>query len=396
MDDTEILEAQEDERERELGGVLEAIDAAAGDDDERGQWYADVYRVIGSQRDGFSQPFIVRVAVDELETLPTLLQRDHCEGFPGVQKFRVQVRRNKKLFRTFTLVVEGRAPRAAAESTRAPAPALDAAAILEAMRRENAEFQRSILTALSQRPAAAADTVRPADFVKDMAATIAAVKEIMPQPSATTADTFRAALDFVRELGADKGGGTTGILDLVQTAIATPGVQDVLGAIAQGIRTAPPQAPGRPAPAPHDTQPTAPMGSPLARALPQIPPELEQVAQVLIGKAQAGEAPQAWASYALDGLPGWLIDAIDRLPESVSEIDYLAQLHPGIAQYRNWFAGLLEAMYDENERRQMGAANNGHAADFGAAGMADSDTGRAGGNAGSPEAHAGLNPARQN
>jgi hypothetical protein len=213
--------------------------------------------------------------------------------------------------------------------------------VLEAMRRENAEFQRALLATLSNRPAETARS--PVDFVKDTAAMISAVKEILPQPSATTADTFKAALEFVREIGGERGGGETGILDLVQTAISSQGVQDVLGALAQGIReartTAPPApaAPGRPMPGP----PPAP--APVA--LPPVPPALEQVAAFLVDKAQRGEDPAQWAGHALDALPPELLDAIDRLPDNgMTEVDYLARLHPGVAANRNWFSALIERM----------------------------------------------------
>lgn len=354
------------------GAAIAAVLAAANEDDALENWSIEVRRTgTGPDTLGQKQPIIFRCGIDELEALPFVLQKHYMYG-ERFANFRAWVRNKKTLFRVIDFPIEAdprnapdkfsqQAPPASGAMTAQPIAAPAASSDLQIVLAEMNRTNQAILALLSSRPAERS----MGDSMKEMGAIIGIVKELMPQPSNTMADTFKTALELGREIAQGNGGGGGGWSEVITAALSSPVVGDIAKNVLQartpgpqnGMRQRPmqqngpqrqQQPPAVPAPTP------TPPNNPVVQG-DKILLELRDTVSFLVGKAGEGADPNLWGDYAWQRLPQFAKDAMDSADDPVT---FVAQFNPAVSNHRAWFEGLLDKLYDIAEK-ELGPDNGG-------------------------------------
>lgn len=284
------------------------------------EYYARLYRIVNGQKS-----FVEQVGPDKFP-IEERLQKLHKGGH-----FIAMLFKDGKIWKNKTYRVE---PPSEAPRNEAPSQIADIARLV-------AQQNEQIANIMQRGTPAAA----PSDPIAQMSAIMAVMlqmKELMPQPKETGIKDFIELLTVAKELAGDSGGGR-GVMDVLAEFVKSP----IAGEIAEQIKV----------------QRNAPVDGGTVRATPipqaQIAPRPAQLTQLLanldhqtiallksrvdfwITKAAKGSDPELYAELLLDDFPA----------EMVAGLIYHAELWPSIlalnpqaAQYRAWFAAMIEAV----------------------------------------------------
>lgn len=323
------------------------------------EWSIKVYQVMGGAgRSGGPQPYLFSITLDELATLEDTLS----ETYPGGGRFRVMCRADGRVVKAALLEIAPRpgykppppswatppAQQPSAQGSSADGTNAAVLTMLQTMQQENRTFMLAIAEKFSAPPP------NPAATLDGMLGMLAKVQDLIPK-AATEAPLamFEKGMDFAMKAATLAGGdkGETGLLDLIRSAIETPGVQKAIGAMAT-LATQPP--PGS-APAPAMVENHAPPsqqgqgGEFRVAGLPFVNPQNREAAnaiEMLIGQAMAGTDPKLVADQAFHMLPPAVIEELEQQDDVLG---YIERAFPNITPHRVWFSQLIENMWEPDQ-----------------------------------------------
>lgn len=211
----------------------------------------------------------------------------------------------------------------------------DLAAVIAAMM-ESQKRQFEQLQAMMQRQPAPVESANPFGLFKEMAAAMAAFREMMPAP-ANPFENLSTILELVRD--AKDGDREKGIFDVVQSVAekAMPVILDLAKSrTVPAYQPAAPAAPGAPA-APDAAQlsgpPTPQQGDEMNASL-----MFKMQLNMLVGQARANSDPSLYAEMILDNVPE---DQVNVLLNSPDLKRTLTEINPGVAETWPWFERMI-------------------------------------------------------
>lgn len=323
------------------------------------EWNLRVYKVENAGRGvKEGQPFLFEVGLDDLPNLESQL----AEIYPAGGTFRVQCRADNQLVKIIKLEI------AARPGYKPPPPSyLAPLAVLPPVEPREREGDRLeiFFTRMMEAQARAdertreliASIARPATqpSLMDQIALFSKIQELMPKGAQeSTQAMFEKGMEFATKIfearGSSEGG--TNWLDIVKEAISSPIMKDMLGAMANASNLQQQQPGGQPpqqignAPPPFGQ---APAFQQPAAFVSQQNPIAVQIIDTLMRQAAAGVDPKFVATQAVNNMPPALMEELEGVDDVLG---YLISQFPQIAQRREWFAGLVAEIWDEEQTAQ--------------------------------------------
>jgi len=267
----------------------------------------------------------------------------------------VRMLRDGKFYRQFRFsIVAPRKVLTGAPAAAAPAAAAAALDALTGVLARLEENQRRLIEAIDKRPQAPA--FDPFEMFTKVAELVKATKADAPTIGAEqliTAwnkglETAQKQVELARSISSGGGGGETGFLDLIKSALESPiggAIADAIlqrqqaGTVAQprpGAAVAPPPAlPGR------VDQPVNGHAADGQDPAAILNANLRHVMQTLVASAAKNADTGLYAEFCFDHLAPELVQMLLTTP---NVLDGLSQTFPAIAQFRAWFDALLAEM----------------------------------------------------
>lgn len=294
---------------------------------------------------------------------PTSFSMDDLRDKYNGGEFRLYVMKDGRLWKNMRVVVE---PKQIFHGQDPAAPAATPVTEMMAVMRDGFAAQAAAL-----RETLATRTVSPfagMDWPAVITAAAAALTALRPPAAPPAPDTtakalemFMAGLDMANSVRENAGGGEGGIGGMLREVLRSP---IVAAAVQQALPS--PQRPPQAAPPPALPNPSAPQVSHAKPAEPTNPPQQDETKVLayylgfLCGKAQTDATASLYAELVLDNVPDAQLTPL--LARGDQLIDYLIEIHPPVAQHRQWFIDLIkeinELLAPEDEgSEQVGEAH---------------------------------------
>jgi hypothetical protein len=337
-------EAALSETESDIPAAIAAINALSNSDEDGAEWDLRVYQLNGVGPRAGKPQFLFPIEVEELSGG---IEMRLADMFPAGGDFRIACRRNGQLFKNVFLSLAARpgykppAPlwQQPAQPIAAPAPAGadPVLTFLQNMMQQQNAFMAALVEKLSH-------TTAPVDPIAQLTQTVTLLRtmnDAAPKPEPNIGlSLWEKGLEAGMKIAdrASEGNSGGGILSVLKE-LATP---DVVKAIVSGLQ---PQHAAQPALA---APPGGPVPQPAPSPLGSLNDQFRSIVTNLMERARAGQDPAHAAEWVLDNVPASVLDMLEG-PEGMQSagdvVNYLASAFPEVAQYRNWFEGLVTSMY---------------------------------------------------
>lgn len=296
-----------------------------------------VYRIVKNQPPSYV-----------FECDPTSFSLDDLRDKYNGGEFRLYVMKDGRLFKNMRVVVE---PKQVFHGQEPAAPPTSALSDLVSVMREGFAAQNAALRdALAVRPPSMFAGMDLPAVITAAAAAITALRPppvpvAPPQPdnSEKALDMFMRGIEIASTMNSGGSDGIGGMLrDVLRSPIVASAVQAAMQPGAQAPRPAQPQLLGPQQAAPQ--QPTQPADQ-VSHAKPADIPQEAQTKMLayylgfLVGKARLGADASLYAELVLDNVPDAQLTPM--LARGDGLIDYLIEVHPPVAEHREWFATLM-------------------------------------------------------
>lgn len=315
-----------------------------------------VYRIVKNQPPAYV-----------FECDPTTFSLDDLRDKYNGGEFRLYIMKDSRLWRNMRVLVEPKQVFHGADPTPPVSHVTDMMALMRDSLTQQTTMIRDMLATRAPLPFANMDL--PA-IITAAAAAITALRPppapvlpAQPDNSEKALDMFMRGLEIantMREGMGEGGGGISGILrDVLRSPI-----------VAEAVRSAIPSQ--QPQPRPQQTQPAA-LPNPTAQVSHAKPAEpvqpqpqddnkvLAYYLGFLVGKAQGGADASLYAELVLDNVPDPQLTPL--LARGDQLIDHLIEIHPPVAQHREWFVKLIQEINDLLEPEDSQPAGDAHAVD---------------------------------
>jgi len=302
-----------------------------------------VYRIVKNQPPAYV-----------FECDPTTFSLDDLRDKYNGGEFRLYIMKDSRLWRNMRVLVEPKQIFHGAD----PAPPVSHVTDMVAMMRDSLAQQTTMIRDMlaTRAPSPFANMDLPAIITAAAAALTALrpppapVAPPAPDNSEKALDMFMRGLEIAQNLNQGDGGGIGSMLrDVLRSPIVAAAVQSAI----------PAQQPRPPQPAqPALPQPSAPVSHAKPAETPQPQPRddnkvLAYYLGFLVGKAQGGADASLYAELVLDNVPDQQLTPL--LARGDQLIDHLIEIHPPVAQHREWFVKLVQEINDLLEPEPEGA-----------------------------------------
>lgn len=261
--------------------------------------------------------------------------------------FRLFISVDGKLRRNMSVTVE---PKQGAGSAIEPPTAI---AELAATMREGFALQAAAMREIVSKQAPAPSPFAGLDVpatISAISAAIVGLKSVMappPQQQSASIDMLLKGIELAKELRSDGGdGGEPGMMSILRDLIKSPMLAQAVMASGGGLAR---ETPRPPAPQPQvqpaiPTQPTRPQPMPQNQAAPQqaMNTQVGGYLDMLCSRAAVNADPVLYADLIADMMSEDQIRELLALQPT--PIDFIASIHPGVAQHREWFSTLIAAV----------------------------------------------------
>lgn len=326
---------QEDETELD---ILNEMNASPGDV----TWWFRVSRVLGSARNGVTEPRLFEGDATVMKGLADRLRDDHGSG-----KYRVRVLRNNRLYRRFDMDIE--APAKPVQPERSSEMATVLTAFQQQAERTNQLLERLLTPPQNPFSQVPAVPQNPFQGIKEIAGVMTELRAMMQpasSPVEATMNAFIKGVEVAKGLSPENDSGETNIMDIIKEAVR--GAMPVLidQARQSGVQVPQSSQEVKPLPSPQ-TQQSTPQ-APDANA--QMVQEVRQTILYLCGKAQQNADQELYAEWILDN---WPRERIVGILGQTNAIPLLLQIVPEAQPFLPWFQKLIaeikEILQDEAE-----------------------------------------------
>lgn len=334
VEQSEPLIEGEQEDETELD-ILNEMNASPGDV----TWWFRVSRVLGSARNGVTEPRLFEGDATVMKGLADRLRDDHGSG-----KYRIRVLRNNRLYRRFDMDIE-----APARPSAPPERPSEMQAVLSAIEKQNERLiafmerqtQQQQAPPVPQNPLV---TFNPMQQIKDIAGVMAELRAMMPQQN-TQLDVVNAILkgvELANGLNSEKGSGETSWIDIIRDVVRNP---QALGMLVSASPNPQPNSqpnlqiplPNQTPPAPQTANPASQVSDPAAQIQMKIRNDILYLCQV----AQRQGDVELYADWISDNWPPDWIAGMCNNPDS---LQLLYTFEPAAKSFEPWFKNLFDLL----------------------------------------------------